>query len=669
MQLARPRFAFVLVAILVIASLGAWMASSGDKPQATPKTPPGATEKPDRQAPALLPDQEPSELQPPARTEASATNEAPAKREEVLTKQGAPTLTEGTLQILEPDGSLTLQATGELELMLWSQNGGASMQVHVQSGRWTIPMSDDLPSTAFQDDGAALKPLNKLWIEIDGFTPNFLDPSNKNKPAIPVQFPYRRGLHKTPLLLELQRLRPLVLTVLDARTGISLESVNVRAQKDLYFGSNYWHPSDALPEDRIAERRPSPIEVDPTIQLAGQTQGHCSVGAPGYAWKEIELDFWHATPKTVKLEPGGDLTVHLTPPVTNKEARLRIFADAGAAPLLSAPANRAANFELGGFLPGNVRVAVEIGHWYDSPLVLGETEASITAGVTTDVRVETHAAPELVLAPLAGEVRIPFEWQLGKPQLSLKLLGTALVGRDDRPNPRITRNPSAPAGLEIYNVDFGEVQTGRYVLSLAAFQNSIVLEIGPEGNRGWVFELPPPVEVEVVVTDSSTGEAAPITTLMWVPVRPAEAGGGTFSTAGPANGDGHFRLRVPSGQIQFVTNARAYSTATATVEAFDGLEVQLEVHLAPQAIIKLMDGKGLVPWAGMEPDAVQSLDGPARLASMGGQDGGLWFRVTTPGTYRVRIPTIDGFEPHEPVEVELIDGETVQVNVDLVRIP
>ena len=47
----------------------------------------------------------------------------------------------------------------------------------------------------------------------------------------------------------------------------------------------------------------------------------------------------------------------------------------------------------------------------------------------------------------------------------------------------------------------------------------------------------------------------------------------------------------------------------------------------------------------------------------------MWFTVTAPGPYLVTIPEVSGYEPHLPVEVDCVEGQTTEVVVQLVRLP
>ena len=57
------------------------------------------------------------------------------------------------------------------------------------------------------------------------------------------------------------------------------------------------------------------------------------------------------------------------------------------------------------------------------------------------------------------------------------------------------------------------------------------------------------------------------------------------------------------------------------------------------------------------------------METRGRRQQGLWFTVTEPGLYRVTIPEIPGYDSHEPVDVDLVEGETLEFEIQLVRVP
>ena len=99
--------------------------------------------------------------------------------------------------------------------------------------------------------------------------------------------------------------------------------------------------------------------------------------------------------------------------------------------------------------------------------------------------------------------------------------------------------------------------------------------------------------------------------------------------------------------------------------AADGLEVTFEVRLRPTIQIELHSGEQVLPWPTGHQWEVEPIDGDGYLNSWGSGGSGYWFGVSEPGRYSVKIPTIDGFLPHEPIEVELLRGKREKQTVEL----
>lgn len=88
---------------------------------------------------------------------------------------------------------------------------------------------------------------------------------------------------------------PQILHVLDARTGEHLRDV------DVYCAP--WPPPGAPASH--AKSLPSPIEIPAQEQLVQTLQ----IGAPGYAWRQFDLQFQSPQTWTIELQPAGTLEI------------------------------------------------------------------------------------------------------------------------------------------------------------------------------------------------------------------------------------------------------------------------------------------------------------------------------------------------------------------------
>ena len=106
---------------------------------------------------------------------------------------------------------------------------------------------------------------------------------------------------------------------------------------------------------------------------------------------------------------------------------------------------------------------------------------------------------------------------------------------------------------------------------------------------------------------------------------------------------------ISKGRVRLETELRS-PTEPVT---FDSTILTL-VTLDPLLLLAQMGRKAL---------RAEHIDGGGSMSAQGP-----WFRVREPGRYRVPIPEIPGYEPHAPVEVNIVEGETREVVVQLVRL-
>ena len=104
------------------------------------------------------------------------------------------------------------------------------------------------------------------------------------------------------------------------------------------------------------------------------------------------------------------------------------------------------------------------------------------------------------------------------------------------------------------------------------------------------------------------------------------------------------------------------STATQVCRVFG-----IDAHDAGAATLQLVDGKTIVPWPRPDSDAAERLDDGEAQGLMSSGLGPFHITGARPGRYRIRIPQVNGYEPHPPVEFVLVADETTDIVIDLVR--
>jgi len=390
------------------------------------------------------------------------------------------------------------------------------------------------------------------------------------------------------------------------------------------------------------------------------------VGCAGYAWERIEIDFGAGGERRLRLDPGGDLEVGLVGGDVPRGARLNLWRD-GFRPFAQVTLEGENPILLRDLAPGACEARVEVGDWWSDPIRLAEAPIEITAGETTRILLRLSAPPELMLAPLAGTVVLPREWEVDRPQLQAKFLDTPLDGENAyRYQNNLLR---APGAEDTFLWDLGDVQTGRYHLVVSQVEYAVAIDLGPEGATDVELVVPPPVTLRVFPRDTRTGEPAELERLLWCCKRPEGSRSFGFERVDREPGTDAFEFRVPRMEIELFVSPGRYLSQNLTVDArAEENVVTLEVSPASAIVVRLRASDTPVPWPSQTWPVETDLEGPGTMRSRGHRDGGLWFTLSEPGPYRFQPPTIDGFEPPDPVTFDAVEGETVEVFVDLVPI-
>jgi hypothetical protein len=111
--------------------------------------------------------------------------------------------------------------------------------------------------------------------------------------------------------------------------------------------------------------------------------------------------------------------------------------------------------------------------------------------------------------------------------------------------------------------------------------------------------------------------------------------------------------------------AGARDAAAALQIAPDKSEHEIELAVF-RLRVRLLDGTACVPWDPRLRATLETLAGAPVAAARIHDDRALALAVAAPGTYRVRVPPIDGYEPAAERLVELRAPMT-ELDIDLVR--
>ncbi|MDF1798506.1 MAG: hypothetical protein P1V81_04970 [Planctomycetota bacterium] len=566
----------------------------------------------------------------------------------------------GTVVIEELDGSSTLDATGTLTLILWHGNSGSHHELEVSGGKWQLNARLDADGSYTYEDGAgtARQPIDRVAVgEYDDL----------GRAVVRTDRDQEFELGELAVVIEVRRVASLQLEVVDAATGEGLTGVSVVAEKAWGDGI-VEHPGDGRDMTDLVVAEDSPVELQPSTDLAESGRVGVLVGARGYAWKKVELDLASGGERRVRLERGGDLVVHFDRALTRRDAELHVTDTGRGLPVAMQQAKGAGPFSYQGLPPGTYEVSVEIGEWWSDQLALASETVVVEAGGSASVTLVLEEAPVLTRAPFSGLLILPASYGVTEPLLIAELEGVSLDGGDGYERAGGDQLERVEGTSDAWSFDFGMLQTGRYELRCNGVEYQVKLDLGPGGATDYRFQIPEPVPVCVTVRDVDTGELADVDGLFWHYEPPEGWSGGMSQGARREPGQSDICFSVPPGTIVLSHSAEDYVHVSTTFQAFAGARVTLEVRRAGEAVLRLVQGETTLPWPENDYGVGKRLDDEGDLGSRSHRHGGLWFK-TAPGRYQVEVPHIEGFEDHPPVELTLVAGERAELDIELVKLP
>ncbi|MEM1447921.1 MAG: hypothetical protein AAGI22_02355 [Planctomycetota bacterium] len=661
-----PVASLLLVLALLVVAGGVFVVLSdppeGDAATVNPSSHAAERPAPQREA-AELAEIEPEEASRARAREETVVEPVPDETRAAVLRE-TPFVLAGTVVIEEPDGSLTEPARGEVQIGLGTGGSRRLQDVPVTNGTWQVEFIVGTGGDVWTVAGSNLGPTDAGPLT---FSVHRLDVSDdRGGVVLEMDLEERFEPGTMDVVVTGRRLSSITLEVVDVNTGEHLRDVRVaRITGPHWIRDDDKHPGDATLEDLVASAD-SPVRVQPSSQEAQWNSGSVLVGSPGYAWIPIDIDLRAGGTRRIELEPGGTLEI-IVRGTPRPGSHVRLYAATGGRPHANWSLEKTDRITFEGVAPGDYDVRAETGMWFRSPRVDASAEVTVVASATERIELQIADHLEPARGALSGRLVLPREWGLNMFHLNLELLGSALDGGDGRIRIQPSQFERVGRSKDTFAFDVGEVLVGQYKATLSELEYSIVFDLGPEGRSDLLIEVPPPAQITVRVIDTTTGRVADLDTLAWNPVRPKEAMGGGLNSAERRADEEDFRLTVPRGPVHISTHSDMYGWTGEDVDALDGAEIVLEVAPVPRAILRLVDGETAVPWPRDDYGKGEAVDGSGRLGSRGQREGALHFNVTEAGRYRLNIPEINGFEPHPPVELDLVAGELVEHVVELVR--
>ncbi|MEM6672305.1 MAG: RNA polymerase sigma factor [Planctomycetota bacterium] len=610
----------------------------------------------------LVPEPRPDES---LRTRIEGTAEsATAPREQ---EGGEVALFAGTIVRLNEDGSRSERLSGVLHAAVLANSGGTSVEIDVVDGAFELLVRVDEEGKVLHAESRREYPggIDELRcecksFEVEGLGAMLFGDAERGQPL--ADNPSYPAL-STGVPLAVLPAPIVTLHVRDAASGMPLTGVEVRASTRMQH-SRMAHPRGSRSETLI-EGATSPVSLRPNASTAGRRGVTLIVRAERYGWKALTVDFLNSTERTLELSPGGDLALTFAGEVPDKAA-LRLRDPALPGLLCDVSLRGASEVHLDSLSPGTYDARVELGPWYSAPIVLGSETVDVRPGQTTMRTIDVEPVGQVTIASFEGVFVLPVEWGGDRPKLVVQRMTPSKTGANEWAMIRDGELDELEDSPGHYRFERHDLEVGRYELSYHRFSSKLVFDLPAEGRSDLYFEVPPPVEIAVHVVDAETGLAATdVESISWHVTWPEGANFGTSQTAEVDQATGVCQLRVPRDSIDVSANGASWGRLTIPL-ATDGLQVQLDVQRRTSASIVLRSGAQSIPWPNGAGWNVSALDGEGHFSASGTNGGEPWFGVTEPGRYRIAIPSIDGFEDHEPVEVELTAGKRTRVEVELV---
>ena len=517
-------------------------------------------------------------------------------------------------------------------------------------------------------------------------------------------------------------LRIPILHVVDALSGDSLSPVEIVKCSNWRRDDND-HPGDFEPSAVVWSSASSPVTLTPHDCGTSSFTHHVDlwVHSPGYAWARIKIDFEVDEERTLALQPAAELAITLVnyepPPKrkrrgvpalnpmlhlrgdldpecrsiaefeavvrtlerqypTGKEATIKEFqtlidrlrenpqleGEIGLEHRLGKVENP---IVLTGLEAGEVTATVDLGDdWDDDRIILGWVSARLEAGQRTEVDLVVEPLPRFdPPVPLAGTFFLPPAW--GEVKVSLTLQAMDLPGVEDYSIASLSLSEMEPvAGREgLYRWSAGKVIPGRYEAIIDPFNLQLLVRVPTEGSPDAHIEIGEPASVVVRVLEAESGTRASIKAVCWNCEQPDEIDGGAFDVAEYDEEIGGFPFVAPEGRVEiscwqgstYVPHHQVHQ-----VRAGDN-EITVYLEKACGLILRVREGGERVSFEVIRNHFhLEGSDG--ELAVL---DSGDRIDLPEPGSYRIRIDPIEGYEPVEPVTVEVPPGEFVRHVVEL----
>jgi RNA polymerase sigma factor (sigma-70 family) len=545
----------------------------------------------------------------------------------------------GTLTLVDERGEHPREdGTAELEVICAGEL--SAHQVTIDAGTWRLPLTvwpDSVRLARAELGGRRASP------EIDN------PAADQNAPAANTG-PSRGQLYA----LRARSLPDVALRVVGADTGADLAGVTVLAEETSLHDV---HPA-TTGGHRCAAAGASPLRFQAT--RAGTTQWFL-VCATGYAWSPVEVVLADPGERLVRLVPGGTIALRIEGKVPS-EARLRVR-QSGAVNrgIVERHASNSRRLVIDGLAAGRWRVAVELGVWEEHAELLAEAEVDLIAGAAVTTTLRVNATPADMVAT-RGTLHVPSGWRDVR-QLVIEAAGRTKARFPGWRKLEVAAMEAAADGSRSW--DAGELPDGDYQFTVAGPDYRGRFRVTSRQSNPIAIHVPEPCEVRVRVVDTDSGR---------VLTEPPEHAGwyselanwnsAVFIVATAPDSDGWYRFQAPPGPVVFSAKPADYLSAEDRFDVGVGDNARVVATRRSSGIeLRLLENDARVPWPDELRVEVIGRDGHR----VDGERTGERISVREPGACTLRIQSLDGYAPVDPIRIDIALGEWQTVDVRLRR--
>lgn len=412
----------------------------------------------------------------------------------------------------------------------------------------------------------------------------------------------------------------------------------------------------------------SPITLD-RVEDISFPDAYVHVGASGYVSRTVDLDLAIGGERLIELEPAGSVAVRVSGVPPGRVVALRVGTGDSSKPVANTAIRADGEHVIEAVPIGTWIVSAALGEWWDEPIVLASESVEVFRGGRSTVALNVGGVPEVRRAPLAGTLRVPRAWGFERFQLQLRRDEASATGEDQSwPTLNLYELERSKADDEFYAWSFGEVETGRYMVTFAQLELDTFVQLGPEGRTDLHIEIAPPCEVTIRVVAEETGNETQFEDLAWYCERPPESTGGTLAAVRRDPATHALVLRGPRQVVHFQGWDDRYERLDERVDLSTCPDiVVLRVKRPIAASIVLRDGDVVTPLPDEARVSAEAIEGDGRLTAWKQPSSGLLLQFDRSGRYRLHLPDVPGFEPVPPQEINVARGTPTEVVIALVR--